>query len=72
MARYKITCVYSVEAKSRIEARDLWVRMRQSNKEDEYLDYIGIQEGTGTQKTGWIAALTEQRLPTPTTKPKRA
>jgi hypothetical protein len=44
MPKYKLTRVYVVEASSRVEAREAFGKAMANNKEEEFLEYVGIHE----------------------------
>jgi hypothetical protein len=60
MPRYKITKVYVVEAAGKIEARVAFTTAVTNNNEDEYLEYLSIQEIYDSKHSGWATSLKEQ------------
>jgi len=58
MAKYKITRGYMVEAKSKIEAREIFVQAMANDKEEEFLEYMSIKEVPDSH--GWVSALKDQ------------
>ncbi len=62
MPKYKITRGYVVEATSKVAARDVFSKALANNKEDEYLEYVSIQELFDKRSTGWGNSLKEQLI----------
>ena len=60
MPKYKITRVYVVEAASRVEARNVFSKAVTNNKEEEFLEYVGIHELYDGTSSGWTNSLKEQ------------
>ncbi len=62
MPKYKITKVYVVEAAGKVEARNAFGQAKANNREDEYLEYLSIQELYDTKSTGWTRSFKDQLI----------